>query len=85
VRKITVGQVSLQVTPAGEVQIDGKPVQAKDTAQVFDMTSGEHTLTATRPGTSSAQPDVHDRAGHRHTRRDHARTRVGDVDGAVAA
>ena len=50
VRKITVGQVSLQVTPAGEVQIDGKPVQAKEAAQVFDMTSGEHTLTVNRPG-----------------------------------
>ncbi|HEX5217226.1 MAG TPA: hypothetical protein VFV98_17320 [Vicinamibacterales bacterium] len=50
VRKITVGQVSLQVTPAGEVMIDGKPVQANETAQVFDMTSGEHTLTAARPG-----------------------------------
>ena len=50
VRRITVGQVAMSLTPAGDVEIDGKPVTLPTTLQTVDLTAGEHQLTAKRDG-----------------------------------
>ena len=50
VRKLTIGQVVMSLIPAGEVQIDGRAISLHAGAQTLDLTAGEHTVTATRPG-----------------------------------
>jgi tetratricopeptide (TPR) repeat protein len=50
VRKLTIGQVVLSLVPAGDVQIDGRTVSLHAGPQTLDLTAGEHTVTAARPG-----------------------------------
>lgn len=50
VRKVTIGQIQLSITPAGEVQIAGRAYQATPTPTPIDLTVGEHAITATRSG-----------------------------------
>ena len=49
VRRVTIGRLSLQVTPPGPVTIDGKVYQVTAEPLVFDIKAGEHTVNATRP------------------------------------
>lgn len=50
VRKITIGQASMSMTPAGDVQIDGRTVALRAEPQIVDLQIGEHQISATRPG-----------------------------------
>lgn len=50
VRKVTVGQIAASLTPAGAVDIDGRPYTLQADPQIIDLTAGEHTITATRTG-----------------------------------
>jgi membrane-associated protease RseP (regulator of RpoE activity) len=50
VRRIAVGQVQLSLTPAGDVQIDGRTYALTPAPQVIDLTAGEHQVNATREG-----------------------------------
>jgi tetratricopeptide (TPR) repeat protein len=50
VKRITVGQVTMSLTPAGEIELDGKPVPMTEAPQTLDMTAGDHTVTARRDG-----------------------------------
>ena len=49
VRRVTIGRLSVQVTPPGPVTIDGKVYQVTAEPLVFDIKAGEHTVNATRP------------------------------------
>lgn len=48
VRRLTVGQLSLQVTPPGELTISGRTYTVTDVPLVVDLKSGEHVVNATR-------------------------------------
>lgn len=50
VRSLTVGQVLLSMTPAGEVAIDGRPVAADVDPRAIDLTVGDHDVRFARPG-----------------------------------
>lgn len=50
VRKITVGQVVMSLTPAGSVTIDGRSYAVRSEPTPMDMTAGEHQLEVTRQG-----------------------------------
>jgi len=49
VRRLTVGQLSLQVTPPGEITISGRRYTVAGVPLVVDIKSGEHVVNATRP------------------------------------
>jgi len=50
VRKLTIGQVELSLTPAGEVMIDGAAYPLTPDPQTIDLPAGEHHLTVARQG-----------------------------------
>jgi len=50
VRKVTVGQVMASMAPAGDAELDGKPMKFADTPTAMDMTVGEHTVVVKRQG-----------------------------------
>jgi tetratricopeptide (TPR) repeat protein len=50
VKRITVGQVTMSLTPAGEIELDGKAVPMTEAPQTLDMIAGDHTVTARRDG-----------------------------------
>jgi tetratricopeptide (TPR) repeat protein len=54
VKRQTVGQLAVSLTPAGDVVIDGAPFTAEQITQGVDLIGGEHVLTASRPGYRSA-------------------------------
>jgi tetratricopeptide (TPR) repeat protein len=49
VRKLTIGQATITMTPAGEFQIDGRPYTAVAEQMTIALPIGDHELTATRP------------------------------------
>ena len=50
VRKLTIGQASISIAPAGDFQIDGRPYSGQAEGSIVDLTIGEHELTVSRPG-----------------------------------
>lgn len=50
VRRLTIGQLSASMTPAGDVQIDGRPYTLQPDAQTIDLATGDHELIANRAG-----------------------------------
>jgi hypothetical protein len=50
VRKITVGQLNISMTPEGDVQIDGKAIPVTANSQLVDLPVGEHVVAVARPG-----------------------------------
>jgi tetratricopeptide (TPR) repeat protein len=50
VKKVTVGQATMSMTPPGDVQIDGRPYALTADAKTVDLPAGEHTVTAARAG-----------------------------------
>jgi tetratricopeptide (TPR) repeat protein len=50
VRRLTIGQITASLQPAGDVQIDGRTYQFPSVAQTIDFPAGEHQLNAARPG-----------------------------------
>ena len=50
VRKVTIGQVAISLTPAGEVTIGGRAIAATAEPQTIDLPVGEQTVTAERAG-----------------------------------
>jgi len=50
VRKLTVGQITASMTPAGDVQIDGRPYTLQPEPRTFDVAAGDHEITVNRPG-----------------------------------
>jgi hypothetical protein len=50
IRKKSVGQVMLSMTPPGEIRVDGRVVTASATPQVVDMPAGEHQVEVKRQG-----------------------------------
>jgi hypothetical protein len=50
VRRATIGQINASLTPAGDVQIDGRAYTFRPEPQVMDFPLGEHQVAATRPG-----------------------------------
>jgi hypothetical protein len=50
VRKVTVGQIAVSLTPPGAVDIDGRPYSLQADPQIIDLPAGDHTVTATRTG-----------------------------------
>jgi hypothetical protein len=53
VRKVTVGQIAVSLTPPGNVDIDGRSYALQADPQIIDLPAGDHTVTATRTGYSS--------------------------------
>jgi tetratricopeptide (TPR) repeat protein len=49
VRRLTVGQIVLSMTPPGEVRIDGRPYTVGAEPLLVDLPVGEHEVSATRP------------------------------------
>ena len=49
VRKLTIGQLSIQLTPPGDVLIDGRKVAVGAEPLRLDISGGEHVVNATRP------------------------------------
>ena len=54
VKRQTVGQLAVSMSPTGDVAIDGVPYKADQLTQAVDLIAGEHVLTASRPGYRSA-------------------------------
>jgi PDZ domain/PEGA domain len=52
VRRVTVGQVMISLTPPGDVQIDGRTYAVAAEPVTLDLTAGDHQLSATRPSYS---------------------------------
>ena len=50
IRKKSVGQVMLTMTPPGDIQVDGRTIAAPATPQVVDMPVGDHQLEVKRQG-----------------------------------
>lgn len=50
VRKVTVGQIAVSLTPPGNVDIDGQSYTLQADPQILDLPAGDHTVTATRTG-----------------------------------
>lgn len=50
VRKLTVGQLNISMTPEGDVQIDGRAVPVTANSQLIDLPVGEHVVAVARPG-----------------------------------
>lgn len=50
VKKVTVGQASISMTPPGDVQIDGRTYALTADAKTIDLPAGEHTVSSARPG-----------------------------------
>jgi tetratricopeptide (TPR) repeat protein len=50
VRKLTIGQASIGITPGGDYQIDGRTYTGQPEPAIVDLTIGEHELTVTRSG-----------------------------------
>jgi len=50
VRRLTVGQLLLSMTPAGEVAIDGRPLAADADPRAIDLAVGDHEVRFARPG-----------------------------------
>ena len=55
VKKLTVGEVAVSMTPAGEVQIDGRTYSVQVDPQSLALPAGEHSLTAVRQGYRSLE------------------------------
>ncbi|MCC7010208.1 MAG: PEGA domain-containing protein [Acidobacteria bacterium] len=55
VRKLVVGQVLMSLTPAGEVQIDGRTVALGPDQAPVDLAAGDHQAAATRQGYAPLQ------------------------------
>jgi len=53
VRKVTVGQIAVSLTPPGNVDIDGRSYALQADPQIIDLPAGDHTVTATRTGYQS--------------------------------
>jgi tetratricopeptide (TPR) repeat protein len=58
VRKVTIGQVALSLTPPGEVIIAGRTIAATAEPQTIDLPVGEHPVTASRPGYTAVDQRV---------------------------
>ena len=54
VRKLTIGQATITITPPGDFQIDGRPYTTATEQITVDLPTGPHQLTANRPGFSPA-------------------------------
>ena len=63
VRKLTIGQISIQLTPPGEVMIDGRKVTIGAEPVRLDISSGEHVVNATRPNYTPFEQKVAVKAG----------------------
>jgi hypothetical protein len=53
VRKVTVGQIAVSLTPPGNVDIDGRSFALQADPQIIDLPAGDHTVTAARTGYTS--------------------------------
>ncbi len=65
VKRQTVGQVAVSMTPVAEVAIDGTPYGDEHLTQAIELVAGEHVLTASRPGYRSASERFTVKAGER--------------------
>jgi hypothetical protein len=63
VRKLTVGQLNISMTPEGDVQIDGKAIPVAANSQLIDLPVGEHTVAVARPGYRAVSQKVNVVAG----------------------
>lgn len=50
VRKVTVGQATISLTPAGDADIDGRVYALTPNPQTLGFSVGDHTIKVTRPG-----------------------------------
>ncbi|MEO6223812.1 MAG: PEGA domain-containing protein [Vicinamibacterales bacterium] len=63
VRRMTIGQLSIQLTPPGDVLIDGRRVSVTAEPMRLDINSGEHLVNATRPNYTAFEQKVTVKAG----------------------
>lgn len=49
VRRLTIGQLIVEVAPAGDITIDGRRYTVTDAPLTVDLTGGDHVVNATRP------------------------------------
>ena len=63
VRRLTIGQISIQMSPPGEVLIDGRKVTVGAEPLRLDINSGEHVVNATRPNYTPFEQKVTVKAG----------------------
>ena len=63
VRRLTIGQISIQMTPPGDVLIDGRKVAVGAEPLRLDINSGEHVVNATRPNYTPFEQKVTVKAG----------------------
>ncbi len=63
VRKLTIGQISIQLTPPGDVLIDGRRVTVPAEPLRIDINSGDHVVNASRPNYTPFEQKVSVKAG----------------------
>ena len=63
VRKLTIGQLSIQLTPPGDITIDGRKVTVGAEPIRLDINSGEHVVNASRPNYTPFEQKVSVKAG----------------------
>jgi len=63
VRKLTIGQLSIQLTPPGDLTIDGRKVTVGADPLRIDINSGEHVVNATRTNYTPFEQKVTVKAG----------------------
>ena len=63
VRRLTIGQISIQMSPPGDVLIDGRKVAVGAEPVRLDINSGEHVVNATRPNFTPFEQKVTVKAG----------------------
>lgn len=63
VRRLTIGQLVIQLTPPGDITIDGRSHSVTADPLRLDITSGEHVVNATRPNYTPFEQKVAVKAG----------------------
>lgn len=63
VRRLTIGQLVIKLTPPGEITIDGRPHTVGAEPLRLDINNGEHVVNATRPNYTPFEQKVSVKAG----------------------
>jgi hypothetical protein len=63
VRRLTIGQLSIVLTPPGDITIDGRKATVGAEPLRLDINSGDHVVTATRPNYTPFEQKVSVKAG----------------------
>ncbi len=58
VRRLTIGQLAIQVTPPGEIMIDGRPHTVEDMPLIVNLKSGDHVVSAARTNYTPFEQNV---------------------------